>query len=50
MLADDTSKGEHIEGEEGGAEDGTLGYATGNRLCPGVHTSQGDALGSVGEV
>ena len=50
MPADDTAKGEHIEGEEGGAKDGALGHATGDRMGFGVYTSQGDALSSVCEV
>lgn len=50
MPADDTTKGEHVNGEEGGAEDGTLGDTTSDGLRPGAETSQRDTFRSVGEV
>lgn len=50
MLADDTAEGEQVEGEEGRAKDGSLGDTTGDRMGLGFFPSQGDVLGSVGEV
>lgn len=50
MLADDTAEGEQVEGEESGAEDRSLGDTTGDRMGPGFFSTQGDVLGSVGEV
>ena len=50
MLADDVSKWEHVEGEKGGAEKGSLGDTTGDRVGLGFFSSQRNELSSVGDV
>ena len=50
MPADNTTKRQHVQSEEGGAEDGALGDTTCDRQCLGVDTTQGDTLCPLREV
>lgn len=50
MPADDTTKGEHVDGEQGRAEHGALGDPTGDSVRSGFCLPQGHVLGPVSEV
>ena len=49
MPADDTAQGEHIQGEQQGAEYRALGDTTGDWLGLRFCSSQGNALSSISE-
>lgn len=50
MPADDTTQGEHVNGEEGWTEYGGLGDPTGDSVGSGFYIPQSYILGSISEV
>ena len=50
MPADDTAQGEHIQGEQQGAEHRALGDTTGDWLGLRFCSSQGNAFSPISEV